>query len=581
MGQGTRPRATTLALAASLVFGCARHAPVASPAATVPPPRLLVTIVVDQLAAWIAAERWPQLAADGGFARLRREGLYVEDLRYEHSVTDTAPGHAALFTGNVPAQTGIFANETLPSTGGPARSILADPATQVVGVDTGVVTGPGKEGSSLARLTGDTVADRFVAEVPGAQVFSFSLKDRATLFGSGRTPDVALWLDTDLGELVTSTKFPTPPSWVRPLAGKAAVTAAAQVGWRLTEAEQVWVQAHAETADISPGEGSPAGLGDHFPHPIQSAKALRGTAQGDVLLFGLARAAIEVARNNHRPTLLALSFSSHDYVGHIFGPHSWEAWDELYRLDRALADFFATLDGAFGPDGYAVMLSADHGSVALPELAGTANDPWCKHAQDAHDDRWQRACGPRLRVDTRAATAAVEAALVAALGAGPWTIGISDPYLHLTAQASALPAERRTLLLATVAKVLQPMGFAEVIDARAVRPPCGRGEALADLLCSAISPRGDGDLYLVVRPGTFLGVVALEGHGINHGSPYLYDRSVPLLVRAPGRVAPGKVRHTPASFATFARTASALLGVHAPATDRPGEDLTVSSSGSP
>jgi hypothetical protein len=389
---------------------------------------------------------------------------------------------------------------------------------------------------------------------------------------------VALWLDTDLGELVTSTKFPAPPSWVTPLAGKAALTAASQVGWRLTEAEQLWVQAHAETADVQPGEGSPAGMGDHFPHAIQSAKALRGTAQGDVLLFGLARAAVEVARNNHRPTLLALSFSANDYVGHIFGPHSWEAWDELYRLDRALADFLVFLDGTFGSDGYAIMLSADHGSVALPELAGTAQDPWCpwcKH--DGHQDRWQRACGPRQRVDTRAATAAVEAALVAALGAGPWTVGIADPYLHLTAQARALPAERRALLIATVAKVLQPMGFAEVIDARAARPPCARGEGLPDLLCGAISPRGDGDLYLLVRPGTFLGVAALEGHGINHGSPYLYDRSVPLLVRAPGRVAPGNVRHTPASFSTFARTASALLGVHAPATDRPGEDLTVSS----
>src|SRR5580658_6875064 len=35
---------------------------------------VLVTIVVDQLAGWIADERWPELPKDGGFARLRREG---------------------------------------------------------------------------------------------------------------------------------------------------------------------------------------------------------------------------------------------------------------------------------------------------------------------------------------------------------------------------------------------------------------------------------------------------------------------------------------------------------------------------
>jgi hypothetical protein len=45
-------------------------------------------------------------------------------------------------------------------------------------------------------------------------------------------------------------------------------------------------------------------------------------------------------------------------------------------------------------------------------------------------------------------------------------------------------------------------------------------------------------------------------------------------VRAPGRVAAGATRDAPVSFATFARTAAALLGVRAPAGARGGEDLT-------
>jgi len=584
MGPPTRFRVTALALSIQVVWvavGCSHHAPVTSPRSDIPSPRLLVTIVVDQLAAWIAAERWPQLPADGGFARLRREGLYVRDLRYDHAATDTAPGHAALFTGNVPARTGIVANDTIPVAGGPARSILTDVTTRVVGVDSGVVAD--RDGSSLALLSGDTVADRFVAEVPGAQVFSFSLKDRGALFGAGRTPTTALWLDTELGEFVTSTKFPSPPTWAKALAGRSALTAAAREGWQLTDAEHDWVRAHAETADLQPGEGNPADLGGQFPHSIPSAKALRSTPQGDRLVLGLARAAVSIARANRRPTLLALSLSSNDYVGHAFGPHSWEAWDELYRLDRALGDFLAYLDGSFGPDGYAVMLVADHGSVALPELSGTPNDPWCAAARaagPAHQDtpdRWQRTCGSRVRIDTHGALAAVEDALVAALGPGPWTVGIADPYLHLTPQARALPAATRDVLIATARKALQPLGIGQVIDARAPAGPCPHTEAVAALVCNAISPHGDGDLYLVVAPGVFLEIEALQGKGINHGSPYLYDRSVPLLVRAPGRVAAGKVRETSTSFAAFATTASALLGIHAPETDHPGEDLSQAS----
>lgn len=586
-------------------LACTGHAPVnAAPsnAATAAPPPVLVTIVVDQLAAWIAAERWPQLPVDGGFARLRREGLYVQDLRYEHAATDTAPGHAALFTGNVPRQTGIFANETIATAGGASRSILLDPSSQVVGVDTGVTDKPG---STLVRLARDTVADRFVAEVPGAQVFSFSLKDRGALFGGGRKPAAALWLDTDLAEFVTSTAFPAPPGWASALAGKAALLESMREGWQLSDDERDWVAKHAETGDDQAGEGSGNKLGVTFPHPIQSAKAWRATPLADRVLLALARAAIDVARANRRPTLLALSLSSNDYVGHTFGPHSWEAWDELYRLDRALGEFLAFLDRSLGPTGYAVMLAADHGSVALPELSDTPNDPWCVAEKAVHvatvgtpstvpasgdTERWQRHCGTRLRIDPHAALGKLELALDREFDAGAvnsaaaadhagagdkWIAGVADPYLYLSPKARGLAATERARLIATVAKVLAPLGIADVVDARATRGPCSQTDSsIAGLVCRSISPDGDGDLYLVVRPGAFLDASGGEGRGINHGSPYLYDRAVPLLVRAPGRAPAGRVRQTPASFASFARTASSLLGIHPPATDSPAEDLS-------
>ncbi len=36
--------------------------------------------------------------------------------------------------------------------------------------------------------------------------------------------------------------------------------------------------------------------------------------------------------------------SANDYVSHVFGPDSWESWDELYRLDAALGRFFGASD---------------------------------------------------------------------------------------------------------------------------------------------------------------------------------------------------------------------------------------------
>ena len=330
-------------------------------------PRLLITIVVDQLAAWEAAERWSQLPADGGFARLRREGLTVPELRFEHAATDTAPGHAALYTGAVPRVSGIFANE-VPGPDSKPRSILADEQTRLVGSDGVEIKRPG---SSLARLRVDTLADVLVRALPRARVYSFSLKDRAALFGAGRKPTLALWLDVPTEQVVSSTGLPAPTVWAARVGSKEAVTGARAGGWMLADAERGWVEAHAGEPDDQRGEGDLAGLGRAFPHAaIGSAKAMRATPVGDRVLFGLAAAALgEIAADKTAaPALLALSLSSHDYVAHVFGPHSWEAWAELRELDHRLGELLAAADRAVGPDGYAVMLTGDHGGGALPEI---------------------------------------------------------------------------------------------------------------------------------------------------------------------------------------------------------------------
>jgi arylsulfatase A-like enzyme len=540
-----------------LCGGCRPTQPPAQPPRS--PPRPLIAIVVDQLGAWLAAERWPSLPPDGGFARLRREGRYYVEMQYAHAVTDTAPGHAALYTGAVPRESGIFGNEVPSPAGvGKTQSILADPATHVVAVDDGVTERPG---ASLARLRVPTLADLFVAQVPGAAVVSLSLKDRGALFAAGRTPTAVLWLDTELAQMVTSTAFPPPPAWARRDGGRGALSAAMASPWALDEAEGRFVAAHAQTPDAQVGEGDYAGLGATFPHPIRSAKALRATPAGDELLLALARDAVAALPTDESRLLLALSLSSHDYVAHVFGPHSWEEWDELLRLDRGLAELLAFFDRKFGPDGYDVILTADHGSVALPEVAAANPGPWC--ARPADVARWQRTCAGQ-RLLPPAVAAALEGAYVAAFGPGPWVMGLADPLVFFSAKGAALAPNDRARAVAIAKQTLGPLGVSDVVDVRAAPATCGAGVAVADLVCRSIDVKAPGDLYLVVAPGAFFDPGYSPGQGMSHGSPYLHDRAVPLIVRAPGRVAPGEVYDRPVTFKTFARTAAALLGVTPP-----------------
>ena len=66
------------------------------------------------------------------------------------------------------------------------------------------------------------------------------------------------------------------------------------------------------------------------------------------------------------PDYLSISFSSTDYVGHIFGPGSLESEDNLLRLDKTLSDLFAFIDKQVGLDNTLIVLSADHGAAEVP-----------------------------------------------------------------------------------------------------------------------------------------------------------------------------------------------------------------------
>ncbi len=555
-------RPTLLAATLALACGSSGGAPLAARSTGRPP--VLVTIVVDQLPAWVIAEKIDRLPASGGFARLRREGLWVRDMRYAHAITHTGPGHAALYTGQPPRESGVTIDTVFLPDGEEVSSYRSDEVHPVT--PDGVSPGPG---ISPARLQVTGLADWLRTEEPRALIVSLSLKDRGAVLAAGRAADVALWFDPAARSFVTSTAYGESfPEWARPLGDRRAVAAASSQTWRPLDAR--WLAASAATPDAQPGEASDEGLGISFPHRAGSPKAFRATPFADGMLLALARAAIDRAPRD-APMLLAVSLSANDYVGHAFGPDSWESWDELARLDAQLAAFMQHLDRRFGAGGWALMLAADHGVAPLPETAGKT--PRCRSRSP---DRWQRACrGPCSRLLRQELARRLEESAAALLGKGPWIAGIIEPYVILTDAARGLPAELHgRLMTALVREIEAEPAVARAVDVRQLsgRPPRPDDESLDALLFRSVYPAGPGDIYILTRPCSFFDPDTTEpGRGANHGTPYLYDRAVALFVRAPGRVPAGRAIDGPLPFTTFSRTAAALLGVEgAPG----GPDLT-------
>jgi hypothetical protein len=539
----------------------------AAPAVT-PREPVLVVLVVDQFAAWIASDRLHTLPVGGGFARLRRDGLYVRELRYQHATTATAPGHAALFTGLPPRESRVFANDAFdPVTKAPA-TILKDPGTHVVGGLAGDT-----RSSSSAHVLGPvkTLGDALREQRPNAAILTMSMKDRGAIFAAGKHPDAALWFDAESRGFVTSSAFAkTLPTWVAGFNQRMAKYWSSP--W--TRLNRPWVERHAATPDLQPGERDLPGLGLTFDHAIEGAEKpvalLHLTPFADTALLELAIAGVDAAPGSG-PLYVGVSLSSFDYVGHTFGPDSHESWDELYRLDATLSAFFAALDRRF-PKGYSVMLSADHGAPPLPETANISGArPWCDDGTSA--DRFQRPCGPSKRV---AAKSLQELATAVAKKAKrpDAVLGLAGPLLFLRPESRSWPKEERGALLLAIKQAISKLPeVAEVIETSALPETCppGKDESLLALVCRSVLP-GSGDLYIVLEVGSFFDVG--DGKGVNHSSPYLYDRSVPLFVMSANKRRAGQVFETPVSPQDFVRTAATLLGIEAPPGARTGRDLT-------
>jgi hypothetical protein len=490
---------------------------------------LVVAIVVDQLAEWQAVERWKTLPPSGGFAKLISEASATAELRHGHAYNATGPGHAALFTGGTGHDSGITTNGGLDANG-KWQNPFIDPATTLIGP-----LGPTeRSGSSIKSLKIDTVADGFRREVPGAVIISISVKDRAAMFGGGRKPDSTLWFDTTLDAFVSSTAFADSfrDSWA---------IEAGTLGFGARYRKEVWkpldVKWLANLTDLPApdiGQGDFQGLGVRFPHDLGASKnapsAMRATPFSDTMLFDVATEAARAIRQEDKRALLAISLSATDHVGHMFGPDAPEAWDQMLRLDQSLGTFLGKLDDMYGPDGYAVVLSSDHGVGSTPEVM---NQGFCGLTKP---DRFQRRCDRSLRLQEYDLAREADNAADKAVGAGDWIKGASDPFIVLTDAARALEPKKRDKLTAAVQKAMEKVpGIARTIDVRkspATCPPLS-DESIDALVCRSIDGSTGGDVYLLTKPGVFIDSGYVIGDGVNHGSPYLFDRAVPLIVRPP------------------------------------------------
>ncbi len=483
-------------------------------------PTLVVYLVVDQLRGDLL-DRYSS-AFTGGFRRLLGEGLNFTNALHGHSSTETAPGHAALSTGVHPGRAGVPANAWRE---GGDRVQVVDPQERLVGL-------PEVAGASPRVLLRTGLADWLLEADPRAKVFSVSAKDRAAVLMAGQSKGEVYWFDALSGQFVTSTYYRSDnPSWLTRFNRET------MTGYR---ADSVWVSTvPPELADLSAPDTASFegdGVNTYFPHRYHQERIdpdmddfflwFQTTPMLDRATLDLALVAMEaegVGRTPGRTDFLSISFSQTDRVGHAYGPLSREQMDNLLRLDRVLEDLFAFLDRFVGRARYVVGLTGDHGVMTMPERVEEG--------------------GLRLTQEDRAN---VEESLTRAA----WELGQaghSDPAKVLT-------------------EVLREFPFMGPAFTHGDLLAGEQEDSLAILFQRNFTPGRAGGLLSMYGVEMWWGENVLDWNyasfGTTHGSPFHYDRWVPLILMGPG-IEGGRVED-PVQPLDLAPTLARIAGIPYP-----------------
>lgn len=545
----------------------------AGPLAAAERPSLVVVISVDQMRADYL-DRFHTYFGKDGFNRFLQRGAVFTQARHRHSYTETAPGHASIGTGLDPVHHGVLSNRWFdPSTGRNPYSV-SDPFVSWVGQAAGYAgtTTP----ASPVRLDEASLGDRLKEHFPGARVVGVSLKDRAAVGMAGRKADAAVWFDEYEGRFVTSSYYP-------PRASLLAFNAEPLRKLLGDPKRRVWdlsgfiPAAEMEKITFDPPElyrykDPLEGMGETFPHPTRTPRAIVSSPFGDEILLEFARFAIRdmaLGRNPEgAPDLVFIGMSATDLYGHKFGPDSREIADGLARLDRSLESFFRWLDAWLGRRGALLFLTADHGVTPIPEVARekarrSGNDrPDLAGRADMHNPRGKRTLGEagadRLVIERQVAGtlgyALDEGRPNADEAAIAW---FEDGFVYLNRPVLA----RRGLDIERVKNAVKDaLRSRPGLAAAYTNTEIGNGlpPGAPETLEVTRSFRADraGEVYAILKPGWIW--FYEKNAGTTHGQPNEDDTHVPLVAWGAGVVA--GTYDTPTSPLAIAKTVGAVFG---------------------
>ena len=558
------------ALVGAMAFtsaGARAAAPVAAPAhAATPAPRLVLQITVDQLRGDLPGLFLKQMG-DGGYRYLMEHGIWFADAHHAHANTETIVGHTTLATGADPSVHGMIGNVWLDRQTGALTYNIEDPRyhmlTAGAGVNKATEIDPTQkvastDGRSPTAILVSTFSDELAIHTAGrAKIFGISVKDRGAVSMAGHAGK-AFWFSKATGEFVTSSYYyDRYPAWVTAWNNQKLASTYSDKSWALMHEKASYLFG---AADDQAWETDFGGYGRVFPHPYGPATGKYFTTRltlspaGDDLTLSFAKTLIDAEQigQDEVTDYLSVSFSSTDYVGHLFGPSSLEAEDNQLRLDRTLAELFAYVDKRVGLKNVLIVLSADHGGPEAPPYLNTLGIP----SRYVVPEQWDKEPGL--------------SALKQKFGIGKQLIQTyRQPYLYLNRDVIREKGlDQAVVEKAVVDELMKLEGVSLAVSSTALREGNLPNSPLIQSVLRNFNPERSGDIYVVFQPHYFIN--DFDGLSVScvHGSPWRYDTFVPVVF-AGGKLTGQRVFRS-IETVDIAPTLSAIVGAKPPSGARSG-----------
>jgi predicted AlkP superfamily pyrophosphatase or phosphodiesterase len=525
-------------------------------------PKLVVILVVDQMRGDYVDKFQHQWT--GGLKRLVNEGAWFHEAAYPYGATETCVGHSTISTGAFPSSHGMIANEWWDRGLQKDVTCTADASVKNIAYEGATATAASNPAPSTSGATptaaGDSAAKMlipaFAEELKfqsgaGTRVVTMSLKARAAITLAGHQADSVTWWDGATGLWQTSSAYPQAP-FIAEFVKSHPVTDDYGKTWSPLLSESAYL--YDQTAFNA---GPPAGYGAAFPHPLRGTPESKGpdhsfflqwatSPYAETYLAHMAEDVIDKLQLGKGPGIdfLSVSFSSVDYVGHTFGPRSWEVQDELARLDRDLAEFFAHLDKTVGRGKYVVAFSSDHGVAPVPEdLRKTGIDAG--------------------RLNLAEVKNRIEQALAPFHYAKPSVSEVDGADVYFTPGTYAKAQSDSRALQAVIEAIQDTPGVARVYRAEALDDRPATRNPIRSAEAAGFFKSRSGDLLIVPKPYWIWDYSApgkpSRSGGTSHGTPYYYDQRVPVILMGSG-IRRGKY-YEPATPADIAPTLATLCGI--------------------